>query len=176
MERWSIGKMGFRKNPTLHLHSNSSRHNRTMIWMGAISNRGGFSHGSRHAHVDRSIGKGWLLARITKPVDPRTQMGALLWQARDRGLLFENLPGYPGWRCLGQAPGDVSLAPVAFDTARATRWCRNLFGAPKNWAAPDWSRPGRYRRKFCSATKSTSPRCRFIRRAYAMAGRLSALA
>ena len=39
-----------------------------------------------------------LLARISKPVDPRTQMGALLWQARDRGLLFENLPGYPGWR------------------------------------------------------------------------------
>ena len=33
-------------------------------------------------------------------------------------LLFENLPGYPGWRCLGQAPGDVSLAPVAFDTPR----------------------------------------------------------
>ncbi|HEX2229216.1 MAG TPA: UbiD family decarboxylase [Candidatus Binatia bacterium] len=59
-----------------------------------------------------------LLARITKPVDPRTQMGALLWQARDRGLLFENLPGYPGWRCLGQAPGDVTLAPTAFGTSR----------------------------------------------------------
>src|SRR3990172_12031310 len=60
---------------------------------------------------------GWL-ARITKPVDPRTQMGALLWQARDRALLFENLPGFPGWRCLGQAPADVTLAPVAFGTAR----------------------------------------------------------
>src|SRR5688500_18149934 len=59
-----------------------------------------------------------LLARITQPVDPRTQMGALLWQARDRALLFEKLPGYPGWRCLGQAPGDVSLAPMAFGTAR----------------------------------------------------------
>src|SRR3970040_1026614 len=57
-----------------------------------------------------------LLARITKPVDPRTQMGALLWQARDRALLFENLPGFPGWRCLGQAPGDISLAPIAFGT------------------------------------------------------------
>ena len=45
-------------------------------------------------------------------------MGALLWQARDRGLLFENLPGYPGWRCLGQAPGDVALAPAAFGVAR----------------------------------------------------------
>ena len=62
--------------------------------------------------------KAGLLARITKPVDPRTQMGALLWQARDRCLLFENLPGYPGWRCLGQAPGDVALAPVAFGKPR----------------------------------------------------------
>src|SRR5258705_8166087 len=60
-----------------------------------------------------------LLARISKPVDPRTQMRALLWQARDRGLLFENLPGYPGLRCLGQAPGGVSLAPLAFDKPRA---------------------------------------------------------
>ena len=57
-----------------------------------------------------------LLARIKKAVDPRTQMGALLWQARDRALLFENLSGFPNWRCLGQAPGDVSLAPVAFGT------------------------------------------------------------
>jgi len=62
--------------------------------------------------------KAGLLARISKPVNPRTQMGALLWQARDRGLLFENLPNYPGWRCLGQAPGDVSLAPVAFGVPR----------------------------------------------------------
>jgi len=67
--------------------------------------------------IDR-LDRAGLLARISKPVDPRTQMGALLWQARDRALLFENLPDYPGWRCLGQAPGDVSLAPVAFDTPR----------------------------------------------------------
>ena len=48
-------------------------------------------------------------------------MGALLWQARDRALLFENLPGFPDWRCLGQAPGDVSLArsPSALTV---TRW------------------------------------------------------
>ncbi|HWO43694.1 MAG TPA: UbiD family decarboxylase [Candidatus Eisenbacteria bacterium] len=57
-----------------------------------------------------------LLARIAKPVDPRTEMGALLWQARDRALLFENLTGFAGWRALGQAPGDVTLAPVAFGT------------------------------------------------------------
>jgi 2,5-furandicarboxylate decarboxylase 1 len=59
-----------------------------------------------------------LLARIKKPVDPRTQMGALLWQARDRALFFENLTSFPGWRCLGQAPGDVALAPVAFECDR----------------------------------------------------------
>jgi 2,5-furandicarboxylate decarboxylase 1 len=59
-----------------------------------------------------------LLARIEKPVDPRTQMGALLWQARDRALFFQNLTGFPGWRCLGQAPGDVLVAPVAFGTGR----------------------------------------------------------
>jgi len=59
-----------------------------------------------------------LLARIKKSVDPRTQMGALLWQARDRALLFENLEGFPGWRCLGQAPGDVQLAPLAFGCQR----------------------------------------------------------
>ena len=59
-----------------------------------------------------------VLARIEKPVDPRTQMGALLWQARDRALLFENLAGFPGWRCLGQAPGDIQLAPLAFGCRR----------------------------------------------------------
>jgi len=62
--------------------------------------------------------KAGLLAHIGKPVDPRTQMGALLWQARDRALLFDNLKGFPGWRCLGQAPGDVELAPVAFQCDR----------------------------------------------------------
>jgi 2,5-furandicarboxylate decarboxylase 1 len=59
------------------------------------------------------------LSRIGKPVDPRTQMGALLWQARDRALLFDNLSGFPGWRSLGQAPGDVSLAPLAFGCERS---------------------------------------------------------
>ncbi len=59
-----------------------------------------------------------LLAQISKPVDPLTQMGALLWQSRDRALLFDNLQGFPGWRCLGQAPGDVELAPIAFQCER----------------------------------------------------------
>src|SRR5438093_7407360 len=59
-----------------------------------------------------------LLARIKKPVDPHSQMGALLWQARDRALLFENLPSFPDWRYLEQAPDDVSLTPLAFKTHR----------------------------------------------------------
>src|SRR3989338_2364884 len=64
------------------------------------------------------LDKAGSLARITKAVDPRTQMGELLWQARDRALLFENLSGFPRWRCLGQAPSDVSLAPLAFECQR----------------------------------------------------------
>lgn len=56
-----------------------------------------------------------LLSTVSKPVDPRTQMGSLLWQARERALLFEDLNGFPGWRCLGQAPGDVRVAPLAFE-------------------------------------------------------------
>jgi len=59
-----------------------------------------------------------LLARIRKGVDPRTQMGALLYQARDRALFFENLTGFPGWRAIGQAPGNVELAPLAFQCRR----------------------------------------------------------
>jgi 2,5-furandicarboxylate decarboxylase 1 len=71
--------------------------------------------------------KAGALSRISKPVDPRTQMGALLWQARDRGLLFENLSGFPGWRSLGQAPGDVAVAPLAF-------------GCPRNEMVPQFVR------------------------------------
>ena len=35
------------------------------------------------------------LTRITKPVHPHTQMGALLYQSREKGLLFEKLDGFP---------------------------------------------------------------------------------
>lgn len=67
--------------------------------------------------IDQLRGAG-LLDTVSKPVDPRTQMGALLWQSRERALLFDNLEGFPGWRCLGQAPGDVRLAPLAFGCDR----------------------------------------------------------
>jgi len=52
------------------------------------------------------------LIRIDKPVDPLTQMGALLYQCREKALFFEKLPH--GWRSLGQAPANVRHAAVAF--------------------------------------------------------------
>jgi len=56
------------------------------------------------------------LVRVRKPVDPRTEMGALLYQSREKALLFENLTGYPGWRALGQAPANLRHAALAFGT------------------------------------------------------------
>ena len=56
------------------------------------------------------------LIRIDKPVDPLTQMGALLYQSREKALLFENLPH--GWRSLGQAPANVRHAAIAFGTTQ----------------------------------------------------------
>ncbi|MCC6887421.1 MAG: UbiD family decarboxylase [Hyphomicrobiales bacterium] len=54
------------------------------------------------------------LIRVDKPVDPLTQMGALLYQSREKALLFEKLPH--GWRSLGQAPANVRHAALAFGT------------------------------------------------------------
>jgi 2,5-furandicarboxylate decarboxylase 1 len=58
------------------------------------------------------------LIRVDKPVDPLTQMGSLLYQCRDKALLFENLPH--GWRSLGQAPANVRLAALAFGATEET--------------------------------------------------------
>src|SRR5512145_1244272 len=55
------------------------------------------------------------LIRIDKPVDPLTQMGSLLYQSREKALLFEKLPH--GWRSLGQAPANVRHAALAFGTS-----------------------------------------------------------
>jgi len=52
------------------------------------------------------------LIRVDKPVDPLTEMGALLYQCREKAILFENLPH--GWRSLGQAPANVRHAALAF--------------------------------------------------------------
>ena len=58
------------------------------------------------------------LIRIDKPVDPLTQMGSLLYQCREKALLFEKLPH--GWRSLGQAPANVRLAALAFGATEET--------------------------------------------------------
>jgi 2,5-furandicarboxylate decarboxylase 1 len=54
------------------------------------------------------------LISIDKPVDPLTEMGSLLYQSREKALLFENLPH--GWRSLGQAPANIRQAAIAFGT------------------------------------------------------------
>jgi 2,5-furandicarboxylate decarboxylase 1 len=56
------------------------------------------------------------LLRVPKPVDPVTQMGALLYQSRDRALLFEQVARFPGWRSLGMAPANLRHAALAFGT------------------------------------------------------------
>jgi len=58
------------------------------------------------------------LIRIDKPVDPLTEMGALLYQSREKALLFEKLPH--GWRSLGQAPANVRHAALAFGASEET--------------------------------------------------------
>jgi 2,5-furandicarboxylate decarboxylase 1 len=52
------------------------------------------------------------LIRIDKRVDPLTEMGSLLYQSREKALLFENLAH--GWRSLGQAPANFRHAALAF--------------------------------------------------------------
>jgi 2,5-furandicarboxylate decarboxylase 1 len=56
------------------------------------------------------------LIRIDKPVDPLTEMGALLYQSREKALFFERLPH--GWRSLGQAPANVRHAALAFGVSQ----------------------------------------------------------
>jgi 2,5-furandicarboxylate decarboxylase 1 len=56
------------------------------------------------------------LVRIAKPVDPHTQMGALLYQSREKALLFENLAGFPKWKSLGMAPANLRHAALAYGT------------------------------------------------------------
>ena len=36
------------------------------------------------------------LVRIPKPVDPVSQMGALLYHSRERALIFEQVARFPG--------------------------------------------------------------------------------
>jgi 2,5-furandicarboxylate decarboxylase 1 len=54
------------------------------------------------------------LVTLKKPVDPKTEMGALLYKSRDKALFFNEVKGYAGWRALGQAPANVRQAALAF--------------------------------------------------------------
>ncbi len=54
------------------------------------------------------------LVHIAKPVDPVTEMGALIYQSREKALMFENLPN--GWRSLGQGTANIRHAALAFGT------------------------------------------------------------
>ena len=70
------------------------------------------------------------LHTVKRPVDPRTEMGALLYQSRDRGLLFESLTGYPGWRVLGQARLPIPATRRSPSTRPSTISCP---GSPTSW-------------------------------------------
>ncbi len=61
-----------------------------------------------------TLDKAGELVTLTKPVDPSTEMGALLYGARDKALFFEQVKGFPGWRALGMAPGNLRQAALAF--------------------------------------------------------------
>jgi len=54
------------------------------------------------------------LIRIRKPVDVRSEMGALIWESYDKALLFENIVGYPNWKTLAQAPGTMKQIGLSF--------------------------------------------------------------
>ncbi|HGE69792.1 TPA: UbiD family decarboxylase [Candidatus Poribacteria bacterium] len=85
--------------------------------------------------------RGWIeeleeageLIRIKRPVDIRTEMGALIWESRDKALLFENIVGYPGWRTLAQAPGTMRQVGLWFGvpaTKAVEEYSRQLLGGP----------------------------------------------
>jgi 2,5-furandicarboxylate decarboxylase 1 len=56
------------------------------------------------------------IVRISKPVDPLTEMGALLQQSKEKALLFENIKGHAGWTAVGNAPANLRHAALAFGT------------------------------------------------------------
>jgi 2,5-furandicarboxylate decarboxylase 1 len=61
-----------------------------------------------------TLDKAGELVTLNKPVDPKTEMGALLYKSRDKALYFKNVAGFPSWRALGQAPANVRQAALAF--------------------------------------------------------------
>ena len=71
--------------------------------------------------------RGWIkeleeageLLRIKKPVNLKTEMGALIWESHDKALLFENIVDYPHWKTLAQAPGTMAQMGLWFGVSAA---------------------------------------------------------
>lgn len=76
------------------------------------------------------------LSVIEKPVTVEREIGALLYESADRGLLFNNIAGFPGWRVVGQAPANLRQFAVAFDTTPENllfEYQRRLSLGPTPW-------------------------------------------
>ena len=54
------------------------------------------------------------LLHINKEVDPSTQMGALLYESREKALMFHNLKGCKGWTSIGNSPANMDHVGLAF--------------------------------------------------------------
>ena len=54
------------------------------------------------------------LIEIEKEVDVKDGMGALIFDSREKALLFRNLKGHPSWRALAQAPANTRHCGMAF--------------------------------------------------------------
>ncbi|MDP2937078.1 MAG: UbiD family decarboxylase [Dehalococcoidia bacterium] len=54
----------------------------------------------------RQLDEAGELLHIRKEVDTQVSMGALVYESTEKALLFENIKGHPGWKCLAQAPGN----------------------------------------------------------------------
>jgi len=54
----------------------------------------------------RQLDEAGELLHIRKEVDTQVSMGALVYESTEKALLFENIKGHPGWKCLAQAPAN----------------------------------------------------------------------
>ena len=83
------------------------------------------------------------LIKINEEVDPKADMSAFFCQSKEKALLFEHVKGHPGWKVLGQAPGNMRNAGLAFGTEfrkittefvrrlnRGTIPCKTVNGGP----------------------------------------------
>lgn len=57
-----------------------------------------------------------VLLSVKEEIDPQADMSAFLCRSKEKAVLFENVKGHPGWKVLGQAPGNMANASLAFGT------------------------------------------------------------